>query len=73
MRVPGACVIAAALAASSCDVDTRDVELSYQETHGYCTNCYGFDLRFSSGGHVWFTGLEGCATPGTHQLPDTGC
>ena len=38
-----------------------------------CENCDGYELTLGSGGHVWFTGLAGCAVPGSHhnRIPAT--
>ena len=60
-------VVAALVAVSACAVDTRDVELSYRLRQDWCEGCSGFELKLASGGHVWFTGVAGCAVPGTHH------
>jgi ankyrin repeat protein len=58
---------------SACAVDTRDVTLSYQLRQDWCDGCDGYELKLGSGGHVWFTGLAGCAVPGSHhyRIPAT--
>jgi hypothetical protein len=66
MRLPIA-VVAAVLALTACAGDTRDVELSYRVTPEGCESCDGYELNFRSGGHVWLTGVAGCAVPGTHH------
>jgi hypothetical protein len=59
--------VSAFVSLTACTADTRDVELSYREIAGDCEDCASFELRFASEGHVWFTGLGGCAVPGTHH------
>jgi ankyrin repeat protein len=66
-RFASVCVAAIIVAGSACAADTRDVELSYRFTPEGCEGCDGYELTFRSGGHVWFTGLAGCAVPGTHH------
>ena len=70
-RLRSVCILAAVIAVAACTVDTRGVELSYREIAEGCEGCPGFELAFASGGHVWFTGLAGCAVPGTqhYQIP----
>jgi ankyrin repeat protein len=67
-------VALAVVVVSACADDTRSVELSYREIAESCDGCASFELRFASEGHVWFTGLGGCAVPGTHhyRIPPAG-